>query len=105
MPESRLWWDRERKNLYASTEDHAKGMMTGMVTLTQNDRAPELLAHVQSGDEEVVASGMRRMLFAAAGDDPYELLARAFRAASAALGTGTSSRTARGNWWPPPSIR
>ncbi len=49
VPESRGWWDRERKNLYAITEDHEKGMMTGMVTLTQNDRAPELLAHCRRG--------------------------------------------------------
>ena len=49
IPESRGWWDRERKNLYAITEDHEKGMMTGMVTLTQNDRAPELLAHCRRG--------------------------------------------------------
>ena len=49
IPESSAWWDRERKNLYAITEDHEKGMMTGMVTLTQNDRAPELLAHLRRG--------------------------------------------------------
>lgn len=49
IPESRGWWDRERKNLYAITEDHENGMMTGMVTVTQHDRAPELLAHIRRG--------------------------------------------------------
>ena len=49
IPESRGWWDTVRRDLYAITEDHEKGMMTGMVTLTQNDRAPELLSHCRRG--------------------------------------------------------
>ena len=49
VPESRGWWEMQRKNLFAITEDHEKGMMTGMVTLTQNGRSPELLAHGRRG--------------------------------------------------------
>ena len=49
ISESRGFWDRKRKDLCAITEPHEKGMMTGMVTLTQNDRAPELLAHCRRG--------------------------------------------------------
>jgi hypothetical protein len=49
VPESRGWWDKQRKNLYAITEEHENGMMTGMLTLTQNDRTPELLAHLRRG--------------------------------------------------------
>ena len=49
IPESRGWWDTVRRDLYAITEDHEKGMMAGMVTLPQNDRAPELLSHCRRG--------------------------------------------------------
>jgi hypothetical protein len=49
VPESRGWWGKIRKGLYAITEDHELGLMSGMVTVTQNDRSPELLAHVRRG--------------------------------------------------------
>ena len=49
VPESRSWWEKQRRDLYAISEDHENGLMTGMVTLTQNDRSPELLAHVRRG--------------------------------------------------------
>ena len=42
--DSKDWFDERRKELFAISEDHENGLMHGMVTLTQNDRSPELLA-------------------------------------------------------------
>ena len=47
--ESRAWWEDQQKSLSAMTEEHELGMMNAMVTITQNDRSPEILAWVRRG--------------------------------------------------------
>ena len=49
IPESGSWWKARQTELMAVSDDHELGQMTSMVTVTQNDLAPELIAHVRRG--------------------------------------------------------
>jgi hypothetical protein len=49
IPESTAWWHSRQAELLAISDEHELGMMTGMVTTTQNDNSPELLAHARRG--------------------------------------------------------
>ena len=49
IPESSAWWHARQAELLSITEDHELGIMTGMITMTQNDLCPELLAHARRG--------------------------------------------------------
>ena len=49
IPESSAWWHSRQAELISITEDHELGIMTGMITMTQNDSCPELLAHARRG--------------------------------------------------------
>ena len=49
IPESSAWWHSRQAELLAIADDHELGIMSGMATITQNDNAPELLAHVARG--------------------------------------------------------
>ena len=37
IPESGAWWETRQTDLMAISDDHEMGLMTGMVTITQND--------------------------------------------------------------------
>ena len=45
-PESGSWWKARQTELMSISDDHEYGLMTSMVTSTQNDSSPELLAHI-----------------------------------------------------------
>ena len=49
IPESSAWWKVQSKDLFAITEEGEMGMMQSMVTITHNDRVPELLAVIRRG--------------------------------------------------------
>ena len=49
IPESGGWWKRQQTELMAISDDHEMGLMTEMVTITQNDMSPELIAHALRG--------------------------------------------------------
>ena len=49
IPESNAWWRSRQTELMAISDDHELGLMTGMVTITQNDLSPELIAHALRG--------------------------------------------------------
>merc|ERR1711940_305255 len=49
IPESASWFHGQQKNLMAISTDHELGLPTSMVTLTQNDNSPELLAYAPRG--------------------------------------------------------
>ena len=49
IPESRAWWQRQQTELMSISDDSEYGLMTSMVTSTQNDLSPELLAHARRG--------------------------------------------------------
>ena len=49
IPESGGWWKARQTQLMAISDDHELGLMTGMITSTQNDYSPELLAHARRG--------------------------------------------------------
>jgi hypothetical protein len=49
VPESPEWWHRQRRNLYAITDDAELGIFGTMTTLTHNDSSPELLAVIRRG--------------------------------------------------------
>ena len=49
IPESTGWFRTREAELTAITDDHECGHMTGMVTQTQNDSSPELVAHARRG--------------------------------------------------------
>ena len=49
IPESSGWWHSRQAELMAISDDHELGLMSGMVTSTQNDASPELLAHARRG--------------------------------------------------------
>ena len=49
IPESSVWWKVQSKDLFAITEEGEMGMMQSMVTITHNDRVPELLAVIRRG--------------------------------------------------------
>ena len=49
IPESGAWWRQRQAELLAISEPHELGMFSGMMTITQNDAAPELLAHGRRG--------------------------------------------------------
>ena len=49
IPESCGWWKARQTELMAISDDHELGLMTGMVTVTQNDLSPELIAHARRG--------------------------------------------------------
>ncbi len=49
IPESSGWWRQQQSQLMAISADHENGLMTGMVTMTQNDNSAELLAHARRG--------------------------------------------------------
>ena len=49
IPESSAWWRNQSKDLFAITEEGEMGMMQCMVTITHNDRVPELLATIRRG--------------------------------------------------------
>ena len=46
---SSAWWKVQSKDLFAITEEGEMGMMQSMVTITHNDRVPELLAAIRRG--------------------------------------------------------
>ena len=46
---SSAWWKVQSKDLFAITEEGEMGMMQCMVTITHNDRVPELLATIRRG--------------------------------------------------------
>ena len=49
IPESGAWWKARQTELMAISDDHEMGLMTGMVTITQNDLSPGLIAHARRG--------------------------------------------------------
>ena len=49
IPESGSWWKARQTEVTAVGDDHELGQMTHMVTVTQNDLAPELIAHARRG--------------------------------------------------------
>ena len=49
IPESSAWWKQRQVELMSISDDHEYGLMTSMVTTTQNDNSPELLAHARRG--------------------------------------------------------
>ena len=49
IPESESWWKARQTEVTAVGDDHELGQMTHMVTVTQNDLAPELIAHARRG--------------------------------------------------------
>ena len=49
IPESGLWWKGKQTELVSVSDDHEHGQMTSMVTVTQSDLAPELIAHARQG--------------------------------------------------------
>ena len=49
IPESRSWWKGRQTELMSISDDHEYGLMTSMVTSTQNDNSPELMAHARRG--------------------------------------------------------
>ena len=49
IPESGSWWKGRQNELVSVSDDHEHGQMTSMVTVTQNDLAPELIAHARRG--------------------------------------------------------
>ena len=49
IPEISAWWKSKQSELMAISDDHELGLMTGMVTITQNDRDPQLQAHARRG--------------------------------------------------------
>ncbi len=49
IPESGAWWRGRQTELMSISADREYGLMTGMVTSTQNDSSPELLAHARRG--------------------------------------------------------
>ena len=49
IPESSAWWKVQSKDLFAITEEGEMGMMQSIVTITHNDRVPELLAVIRRG--------------------------------------------------------
>ena len=61
IPESGGWWKQQQTELMAISDDHEMGLMTSMVTVTQNDLSPELIAHASRGpcaapkDDEKIA--------------------------------------------------
>ena len=49
IPESGSWWKTRPTELMGVSDDHELGQMTSMVTVTQNDLAPALIAHARRG--------------------------------------------------------
>ena len=49
IPETSAWWKAQQKNVCAISDDAEAGMMQVMVTVTQNDSTPEMLAAVRRG--------------------------------------------------------
>ena len=49
IPESASWFHGQQKHRMASSADHELGLPTPMVTMTQHDNSPELLAHARRG--------------------------------------------------------
>ena len=49
IPESGGGWKARRTELMAISDEHELGLMTGMITSTQNDNSAELLAHARRG--------------------------------------------------------
>ena len=49
IPESGGWWTQQQTELMAISDDHEMGLMTSMVTVTQNDLSPELIARASRG--------------------------------------------------------
>ena len=49
IPESSAWWKARQTELMSISDEHELGLMTGMVTSTQNDASAELLAHARRG--------------------------------------------------------
>ena len=47
IPESGPWRKTRQAELMGVSDDHELGQMTSMVTVTQNDLAPELIAHAR----------------------------------------------------------
>ena len=47
IPESGSWWKGRQTELVSVSDDHEHGQRTSMVTVTQNDLAPELIAHAR----------------------------------------------------------
>ena len=59
IPESASWFHGQQKDLMALSADHELGLPTAMVTLTQNDSSPELLAHARRGPCAVPTEELR----------------------------------------------
>ena len=49
LPESGSWGKGRQTELVSVSDDHEHGQMASMVTVTQNDLAPELIAHARRG--------------------------------------------------------
>ena len=49
VPESGAWWRQRQAELMAISEPHELDIFAGMVTITQNDSSPELLANARRG--------------------------------------------------------
>ena len=66
IPETGAWWKRQSRDLMAMSDDAELGVMQAMVTITQNDSCPEMLAVVRRGpfavptDEERIEYLLRR---------------------------------------------
>ena len=67
IPESTAWWSKQRKDLFALTDEAELGMMQAMVTISHNDYCPEMLAAIRRGpmaaptDEEQVEHLLTRV--------------------------------------------
>ena len=49
IPESGSWWKTRQTEVMVVSDDRELGQMTSMVTVTQKDLAPELIAHARRG--------------------------------------------------------
>ena len=49
LPETSTWWKRQQKDLAAIADITEHGVPQAMITVTQNDSSPELLAAVRRG--------------------------------------------------------
>ena len=49
IPEGGGWWKNQQTELVAISADHEMGLTHEIVTVTQNDMSPELIAHARRG--------------------------------------------------------
>eukprot|EP00973_Karenia_brevis_P068597 9540095-Karenia_brevis.AAC.1 len=49
LPESSVWWKKQQKDLAAIADITEHGIPQAMITVTQSDSSPELLAAVRRG--------------------------------------------------------